>query len=614
MFTSRSGAGGNAGANGVHLFPRSLWLAGASSLLVLAALRLLTLAPDTWEWDELLFVSAARNGLDVRLNQPHPPGYPLFVIPARLLVLAGAPPFGATLSVAVLGGLVAVVLLALLARELGAGPEESVWAALLWACLPAVWLHSVRPLSDAAGAAAFFLAALLLFRAARAPGGAGLVAAGIAVGASIGVRPQVAVGLVPLAVVVALGAARTAGGLRRLVWASAAGACAVLVVYLPVVAGSGGLSGYLAASRSAAEYVRAHDAPSLSKLASSAIWHRWFVDPFGGAIPAAALGLAAAGVVVSGRAVRLLAAVFVPLVLFSVVTLNPSTAPRYGLPAFAAAPLAAAVGLTALRERRRWLAAFAGTGLLAAAALPAARPLSETASRPSPSVAAMAALAGEPALANRPVIVAPALALHWEKLGARVPWRRLEPAGPLLATAGSLVVTHDDSLPELRTLRVFRYESEALSRISRARYLSVAIREPDPASAPRGPFEATNDKLLSSVDEPAEGATVRAPLKVRGWCQERGGEVVVPVEFRIDGRRVSPVRLVRTPRPDVSAAIPEVGDASKAGYEAEFADGAISGGDHLLEVVFETERSRRIYPPRRFRLLDAGPDGSRGPS
>lgn len=590
----------------------TLWIGGACAFLVVAALRVLTLAPDTWEWDELLFVGAARNGLDVRLNQPHPPGYPLFVFPARLMALAGVSPFGATLAVAFLAGIAAIVLLSLLARELGAGREESLWAGLVWACIPAVWLHAVRPLSDAAGAATFFLAALFLFRSARSPGGAGLVAAGIALGASIAVRPQVAIGLGPLAVVAVVRAARTAGAMRRIAVASAAGGGVVLFAYAPIVAGSGGVSGFLAASRSAAAYVRTFDTPSLTGVATGDVWNRWLIDPFGGPFPAAALWLASVGVVVSRRAIRRLAVLFVPLVLFSVATLNPATAPRYGMPIFSAAPLAAAIGLTVLRQRQRRLAALAGTGLLAVVALPAVRPLSETASRPSPPVAAMAALAEERALADRPVLVAPGLALHWEKLGPRVPWRRLEHGSLIPAPAGSLVVTHDYSYRGLRTLRVFRYESEALSRISRARYLSVVIQEPDSASALREPFKATNDLLLSSVDEPAEDAVVRAPLKVRGWGQERGGEIVVPVEFRIDGRSVAPVRLVRTPRPDVAAAIPEVGDGSRAGYEAAFPAEAIPAGDHVLEVVFETEHSRRVYPPRRFRLID-GPGDSGGP-
>jgi len=50
---------------------------------LIIAIRLLTLAPDPWEWDEVLFVEAVDHGIDLRKGFPHPPGYPLFVETAR---------------------------------------------------------------------------------------------------------------------------------------------------------------------------------------------------------------------------------------------------------------------------------------------------------------------------------------------------------------------------------------------------------------------------------------------------------------------------------------------------------------------------------------------------
>ena len=591
-----------------------------AALAIIVVLRLLTLARDTWEWDEILFLWAARDGVDVRVNHPHAPGYPLFVLPARLLVQLGASPFGATLGLALLAGIAAIVLVVLLARELGAGREESSWAGLLWACIPAVWLHSVRPLTDALGAATFFLAVLLLLRAARAPDGEGIVLAALAVGAAAGVRPQVAVALLPFALVVALRALRSPLGVRRAACAVGAGLAGGLLPYAPVIAGSGGLARYLEAAKGVARYVRTFEAPTLSALATTALWERWLVDPFGGAWPAAALWLAAAGVVVAPRAARFVAVAFLPLLFFSVATLNPATAPRYGIAILAAAPLAASLGLTWLRVRRRWLAAVLGTVLLAIVAFPAARPLAELASRPSPPVEAMAALREDPELRGRPLLVDPGLRVHRKELGpAGVLWRELEPGRPLDAPPRGLVVTHDGDLPGLQPLREYRFESDVLQRISRARYLRVTIWDAGAAPDAR-PFKETDDELLSSVDDPPEGAVVRPPLFVRGWCQERGGGLVGPVEFRVDGVTVVPVRLVRTARPDVSAALPEVGDASQAGYEAFFSAGEVAPGRHVLEVVFETADRRRVYPARRFTLAAASPaipgpsSGSAGPS
>lgn len=588
---------------------RSFAILGLAALGVVVALRLLTLARDAWEWDELLFVSAARDGLDVRPNHPQPPGYPLFVIPARLLVLLGAPAFGATLAVAVGAGVVSVVLLAGLAREMGAGKEESLWAGLLWACVPSVWLHSVRPLSDSSGAAAFFLASLLLLRAEKEADGKWLLPAALAVGASAAVRPQVAVALLPLVLVVALRALRTPPGVRRAAWAAGAGLAAGLLPYVPVVVGSGGIHSYLAASKVAAEYVRNADSPSLRDLSTAGLWCRWLVDPFGGPVPAAAVWLAAAGVVASSRAVRLVAIAFLPLLLFSVATLNPTTAPRYALPFLAVGPLGASVGLTWLRERRTRTAAALAATLLAVVGLPAARPLAEVAVHSSPPVAAMTALRSEPGLAGRAVYLAPALGVHWFEVGPAVPFRSLEGGWPVIAPSGALVVTHDVDLPGFRPLRVCRFESEPLRRISRGRYLSVTVWE-SRAFPPRvGPAKMTDHNLLASVDEPPEGSVVQAPLRIRGWCQERGGELVVPVEFRVDGAGVLPEQLERTARPDVSATIPGIGDVSRAGYEASLAAGAVSPGKHVLEVVFESKDRRRVYSPRRFTVVEASPAG-----
>lgn len=594
---------------------------GWGLLVAVAALRLLTLARDTWEWDELLFVAAARDGIDVRLNHPHPPGYPLFVLPSRLLVLAGLEPFTATLAVAVVAGLVAVGLLVLLARELGAGRKEALWAALLWALVPAVWLHSVRPLSDSLGAAAFFLAVLLLLLSERLPSGGRLVAAAIAAGACAAVRPQVAVALLPLALLAAWATARGPGGIRRVVFAAGAGLGTVVAAYAPVVAASGGIRKYLAAARAIAEWVREFDTPPLSALASTDHWARWLVDPFGGPLPAAlAWAAAAVGLALVPRAARRLSVAFVPLLLLSVGTLNPQTAPRYALPLLAAAPLAAALGLTALRARRPLPAAVGATALLGLVALPAVPAIVEVASHPSPPVAAMAALRTEANLVGRPLLLDPGLFLHRAELGPVVPWQEAGRGRPIVVPPGVLVVTHDGGPSRLRPLFISRFESDVLRRISRGRYLSVTIWESTAAPALARSFKSTDPDLLCSVDEPSERSAVQAPLLVRGWCQERGGGFVEPVEFRVDGSVVMPERFVRTARPDVAAAIPEVGDASRAGYEAYFGIDAIAPGRHLVEVVFETADRQRVYPPRRFTLAAASPatpgpsSGSTGPS
>jgi hypothetical protein len=76
------------------------------------------------------------------------------------------------------------------------------------------------------------------------------------------------------------------------------------------------------------------------------------------------------------------------------------------------------------------------------------------------------------------------------------------------------------------------------------------------------------------------------------------------------GDRVAPVG--RLPRPDVCAALPALGDCSRAGFEARL-EPSPAAGEHLLVVELKGPdgRSRRIGPVRFFwrpEPADAGAD------
>jgi hypothetical protein len=76
--------------------PRREPILVAAAFAVLALLRLATLAPDPWEWDEVLFMEGVRDGLDVRVNHPHAPGYPVFIRFGQAIHALGVEPFRAT--------------------------------------------------------------------------------------------------------------------------------------------------------------------------------------------------------------------------------------------------------------------------------------------------------------------------------------------------------------------------------------------------------------------------------------------------------------------------------------------------------------------------------------
>jgi hypothetical protein len=113
-----------------------------------------------------------------------------------------------------------------------------------------------------------------------------------------------------------------------------------------------------------------------------------------------------------------------------------------------------------------------------------------------------------------------------------------------------------------------------------------------------------DDSILAGINDLPDGGKGRSPLVIGGWCQERRGNPVEPVEFQIDGVPVPGVEITRVPRPDVAAAIPEIGDVSRAGFVARFPPGIPRPGRHVLVVTFETpDGRRRVYPPFPFEMV-----------
>ncbi|HEX5856213.1 MAG TPA: hypothetical protein VFZ57_11390, partial [Thermoanaerobaculia bacterium] len=84
----------------------------------------------------------------------------------------------------------------------------------------------------------------------------------------------------------------------------------------------------------------------------------------------------------------------------------------------------------------------------------------------------------------------------------------------------------------------------------------------------------------------------------KGWARAAGEDL--DVRLFLDGATAG-ARVSRVPRPDVQAAIPSLGDCSRAGWEAVVAFPARDGssGKHELTAVFLTRDGRfRSYPVR----------------
>ncbi len=576
---------------------------------MVALLRLLTIAPDPWEWDEVFLSRAVQSGIDLRAHRPHPPGYPLLVELATSLPGARANPYRALALVGTAGGIAACGALAFLLCVVGLPTGAAAFGGILYALVPSVWLFGVRGYSDAPATAAFLLASALLLRSLKSPDRQSALPGLVLVAVTAGLRPQTAVPLLPLALVATVAGLRRPGSSRRAALGGVlASAFVSALVWLPAVVGSGGFRRFAEQVEIQAGDVRRNAVLPLSRLLSPDVWRRWLLDPFGSApLFAAVAALALLGAAVARRRALVLFAVFAPWAAVTIPVSHPYAATRYGAPllAFVCGLVALAVARTG--ERHRFAGAALAASLLAAEAWIAVGPVTRVASQPSPPVAAISRIS-RPPFDRGTVVVDPVLRVHAEWL---LPGRRVSeiaPDRPVVAAAGDIVVLADRSLLALSDVRTFSFGEPVLGRIGQERLLSVTVGRADrPTSVglkrARGatPVVRYDEGIPVAVDEPATGAVVSGALVVRGWCQEAGGRAVEPVLFQVDGTVLEVRSLRRVARPDVAAVLRWIGPASRAGYVATLDSAELTPGPHALVVTFRAADGReRVAQPVPF--------------
>ncbi len=168
------------------------WLAALLCAAALAtALRLAFRIDYAEEVDSIRFILSL-DRFDMAAYRPHFPGYPVFVLLGKLAnAVIGDPVVALGLVCALCGGLL-VLPAAALARELFGA--RAGWVALPVVALnPLLWLYSQKLLSDMPGLLFLFTALALFARALREKDrgdadGRWLLAAGIALGLTLGVR------------------------------------------------------------------------------------------------------------------------------------------------------------------------------------------------------------------------------------------------------------------------------------------------------------------------------------------------------------------------------------------------------------------------------------------
>ena len=330
-------------------------------------LHLPFLAPSLEDIDSINFALALRD-YDVAAHQPHPPGYPVYIALARAAdaVIATAAP-GVTpirrealaLSIwSAVGGAIAIIAAWALFARLQPGEKWwSVWAAALMAASPLFWMTGLRPMSDMTGLALAVGGQALLLRGftdRRA-----LVCGAALAGLAMGVRAQTALLTLPL-LVVALAVQRQAGVGWLLTRPIAALTAAGLSWGVPLLAASGGISGYLAAlGTQAGEDFAWVDMllfnPTPRRLAFGLL--ETFALPWEMRPGVVVLPLAALGFIIMAlrerRALWVLAVAFGPYAVFHLL-LQETFHIRYSLPVVPAVAWLVARAVAAVTAAQRW--------------------------------------------------------------------------------------------------------------------------------------------------------------------------------------------------------------------------------------------------------------------
>ena len=365
----------------------TLGLIGAAAAY--AAVHLLFLPRSLEDIDSINFALGLRH-FDVAAHQPHPPGYPVYIVLgrtalalARFLTPEAAFASQAALALSLLSacasGLAVAclgVIFATLDRASRVAPSR--WQALtLAAACPLFWVAGVRPMSDMVGLALALLSLACILRG-RTRGSPGLLAAGaLMAGLAAGVRVQTALVTVPPLLLVAW---QRRGDRLLLVRLASALVLGGLAWAVPLVWLSGGLGGYLAALGSQAgedfsfvEMLWVDPTPRRLALAlADSLVRPWSMPVLAWFVILAALGGFGVTAWRERRSLGVVLLAFAPYALFHLL-LQETSHTRYALPLVVPMAWLASRGLAKLGRAGRALAAAAVVTSLAAGVPPTAR-------------------------------------------------------------------------------------------------------------------------------------------------------------------------------------------------------------------------------------------------
>jgi len=201
------------------------------------------------DFDSYSFALALED-FDLTLQQPQPPGFPVYIALARALYAIWPRGVTALTSLSALSGAMATFLVYRLGKLVDPGrPLTAAFGALLFALVPVSWLTSVKALSDMPGLAITLLSlwqwvawrTRRITRSRPAPP----IAAALVTGLAFGVRPQNALPVGLLVLVIFVDDLVHRRSLRVWVVATVLVIAGTLVWLIPTADATGGISAYI---------------------------------------------------------------------------------------------------------------------------------------------------------------------------------------------------------------------------------------------------------------------------------------------------------------------------------------------------------------------------------
>lgn len=244
-------------------------LAVALGLVVVVLLTRLPFLAQTFYADDAVRFGLGLDHYDIRIDQPHAPGYPLYLLLAAGFRFVWRDPQAALVAESVLFSVASVMALYLFGRTL-LGRRGGLLAAGLLLTSPAFWLYGGVALSYVTENFWGIVTAAAARRARAGHAGA-LLATSVSLGLAGSFRPQLVFLLGPLWLYAAWGCSWRG----RLLGLGMLGATC-LAWFVPTVALGGGLSGYLADTSKSGTVVFIFSPGNVSrsslKVALSALW------------------------------------------------------------------------------------------------------------------------------------------------------------------------------------------------------------------------------------------------------------------------------------------------------------------------------------------------------